>query len=123
MLINEAGKTFVVFEYIITNTSATTAMSATLTYTDDSASPNAADANIKVYAYTSATAVSQPFSNVSTIKGANEANLKADHASLISGNVAANGTAYFYVAVAVDNLANDAEFSGIFSWQMTKASA
>lgn len=120
-LLNEAGKTFVIFEYAITNASETTSMGATLTYADDSTSPNAADTNIKVYAYTSATAVSSPHTNVATIKGTADANLVANPASLFSSvEIAPEATKYFYVVVAIDNAANDSEFSGVFSWALAK---
>ena len=122
-LLNETGKTFVIFEYIITNSSTTTAMTATLSYTDDSTSPNVADSNIKVYAYSATAQVSNPHTNVATLKGSNEGNLTSNSGQLISATVAASGTTYFYVVVAVDNLASDAEFSGIFSWNMTKYTA
>ena len=121
VLINEAGKTFAIFEYVITNASTTSAMSAVLTYVDDTTSTNVADSNVKVYAYSSSSAVSQPHTNVATIYGTSEANLLGSTTGqFISDQVSANSTKYYYIVVAVNNLANDAEFSGAFNWVLTK---
>lgn len=126
-LLNENGKTFVIYEYAITNSAAASSMDASLAYADSTTSPDVADANIKVYAYVNTTAsqegdqVSSPFTNVSTIKGTADANLVANPASLFSSVEIPHGeTYYFYVVVALDNPANDAEFSGTFTWTLTK---
>ena len=131
VLQNADGQTFVIFEYIISNTSTTKGMSAVLTYTDNSTSPNVADTNIYAYTHSAGTtAVSTPWTNVATLRGASNANIiggaatptEAPNGQFISGTVAANTTAYFYVVVEIKNLANDAEFSGQFSWNLTVAS-
>jgi len=123
VLLNENGKRFVIYEYVITNASTSTAMSAVLTYADDSSGSNAEDANIKVYAYANTTAVSNPHTSAETIRGASGANLVANHSSLISDTVSASGTKYFYILVEINDLASDAEFSGTFSWALTKANS
>ncbi len=125
VLDNVAGKTFVIFEYYITNGS-TNVMDAVLSYSDDSTDPNKADENIKVYAYSSATAVAQPWTNVATLQGASGANeLGNTTGQFIDSTVPArageiDGSKYFYVVVALDDAASDAEFSGTFSWNLTK---
>lgn len=123
VLQNDDGQTFVIFEYIISNTSTTKGMSAVLTYTDNSTSPNIADTNVYVYAEGTGTQVSSPFTNVATLRGTSNANrLAGTTGNLISGTVAANSIAYYYILVEIQNLANDAEFSGQFSWNLTVAS-
>jgi hypothetical protein len=127
---NADGKRFVIFEYIVTNAS-TNDMSAVLNYVDDdSTGSNVADVNIKIYVYTADTAVSSPKTNVATLYGSNNGNLlaKASGSELpaspfISTTVGANAAKYCYVVVAIDNVANDAEFSGVFTWSFTKAVA
>lgn len=117
---NQAGENFVIFEYIITNT-APNIMSAVLTYTDSTTSPNAADANIKVYVYESASAVTNPHTNVVTLYGLNNANLLVNTTGqFINAQVSVGGTKHFYIVVAIDDLANDSEFSGEFSWVLQK---
>ena len=122
-LVNADGQRFVIYEYTITNDS-TNPMSAALSYTDDSTDPNKADTNIKAYFYATTTQVSTPKTSVATLYGAEEANkLNSATGSFGSTTIAANGTSYCYVVIAIDNLANDAEFSGTFSWVLTKATA
>ncbi len=127
-LLNQEGQRFVVFEYIITNAS-TNDMSAVLGYADDTTGDNVADKNIKIYAYTADAAVANPTTTGSaTIYGTSNANLlaKATGSQLpaspfISATVGANATKYCYILVAIENVANDAEFSGVFTWTFTKA--
>lgn len=131
-LTNTAGQTFVIYEYIISNSSTLNAMNAVLTYADDSTSPNAADANIKVYAYTSSSAVTNPHTNVATLYGAADETvgregmtvnqLSSTTGQFISTTIAAEGTTYCYVVVALSNANLNAEFSGTFSWVLTKSS-
>ena len=122
-LANADGQRFVIYEYTITNTS-TNQMSAALSYTDDTTSPNTADTNIKAYFYATTTQVSTPKTSVATLYGAEEANkLASATGSFGTTTIAANGTSYCYVVIAIDNVANDAEFSGTFSWLLTKATA
>lgn len=122
VLQNADGQTFVIFEYIISNTSTTKGMSAVLTYTDNSTSPNVADTNIYVYAEDAGTQVNTPWTSVASLRGSSNANRLADTTgNLISGTVAASSTAYYYIVVEIQNLANDAEFSGQFSWNLTVA--
>lgn len=121
VLLNENGKTFAIFEYIIRNASTTSAMSAVLSYTDDTTSPNAADGNVVVYAYSSASAVATPHTNVATLYGTSNGNaLNVISGQFISEQIAANSTKYFYIVVAINDTASDAEFSGTFSWLLTK---
>lgn len=116
VLVNESGQQYVIYEYIITNASGSI-MSAVLTYTDSTTSPNIADANIKVYEYESVSSVTNPKTNVATLYGVNDANkLLNTTGQFVNAQIASQTTKHFYIVVGISNLAFDAEFSGEFGW-------
>ena len=124
VLQNVEGQRYVIYEYIITNASTTSTMSATLSYVDDSTSPNGTDTNVKVYGLNNGeTRLTTPHTSVADIYGASEANLISTVGTLFNNTtIAAGATNYYYIAVAINDRASDAEFSGSFNWLLTKGS-
>lgn len=95
---------FVLFTFNFTN-SGSRDYTATISYTDDKADPNAEDANIIIEYSTDNT----------TFKASSDAQAPKS-ITVESGDE--DAVYSFYIKVSIDKIAKDAEFSGSFSWDL-----